>query len=83
MYPHRNLFAKPTHTPTSFSEQVFTKGQKTARKDIDSCLGGLKARLEILQRENRCWDEENLRTISEACILLHKNHSDPEGLGDI
>ena len=71
IYPNWPLFAKPIHQPTDEGQKCYTKRQEAIRKDIERCFGVMQARFEIIRRENRRWDKNEVVMISEVCSILH------------
>lgn len=71
IYPDWIIFAKPIHHPTTVQEKEYSKLQESVRKDVERCFGVLQSRFEILRRENRRWDVNEVARISETCVILH------------
>lgn len=83
IYPDWPLFAKPIHHPANEREQLYSKRQEAIRKDIERCFGVLQSRFEILRRENRRWNKDEVVRISEVCAIIHNMIIRMVELGDL
>ena len=71
IYPGWPIFAKPIHQSTSTKESNYSVRQEAVRKDVERLFGVLQTRFEILRREMRKWDFNELVRITNVCIILH------------
>lgn len=71
IYPSWPLLAKPIHKPVDEAERTYNARQEAVRKDIESFFGVLQSRFEILRREKRRWDVQDIVRISETAVLCH------------
>lgn len=74
IYPEYSIFFKPIHHPRNEKEIIYAVRQEAVRKYIERCLGGggvLQSHFEIIYREKRRWDKEEVDGISDVCNILH------------
>lgn len=70
IYPYWVIFAKPIHHPEN-DEARYTVRKDSILKDIERFFGILQSRSEIIRRENRRWQKEEVITISDVCVIIH------------
>lgn len=71
IYPDWPIFSKPIKDSDDPRERRFSRMQESARKDIERFFGVLQSRFEILRREFRKWEIDDIISIAEACVILH------------
>jgi len=71
IYPDWPIFIKPKKDPTDVAERRFSSNQEAARKDIERFFGVLKGRFQILRRELKVWELDDIILISKTCVILH------------
>ena len=71
IYPPWCIFAKPNHTPITEKYTLYTRLQKSVRKDIERFFGVLQGRFRILRHELHEWSDELIILISQVCVVLH------------
>lgn len=69
--PYWVIFPKPIHCPTSEQERGYLKRQEDVRKAVERFFGVLQSLFEIIRRENRRWDFDEVATLSATCVMLH------------
>lgn len=74
IYPDWPIFAKLISNPLLSYAKAYKKAPEGTRKDIDRCFGVLQSRFEIIRRENRRWEKEEVLIVSEVCVILHNLH---------
>src|ERR1044072_6673009 len=52
-------------------KQLFAKRQEGARKDVDRAFGVLQSRFAIVRGPSRFWHVDTMKSIMDACIILH------------
>ncbi|XP_026400541.1 uncharacterized protein LOC113296447 [Papaver somniferum] len=52
-------------------QTCFTKMQEGVRKDVERAFGVLQAKWHIMRGPVEYWDEEDLKFIMLACVILH------------
>lgn len=72
IYPYWPIFAKPIKDTNVEVEKKYSAKQESARKDIERLFGVMKSYFQILRREIRVWEVEDIIVVADACIRLHK-----------
>lgn len=80
IYPRWAVFVKTIPYPTGNKRIRFSAAQEAARKDVERAFGVLKARWGILRVPARQCEENKIRKIMYACIILHNMILKDEGL---
>ena len=80
IYPKWAVFVKGIPHPTGAKRIRFTKAQESARKDVERAFGILKARWGIFRLPARAWEENKIRKVMYACIILHNMILKDDGL---
>ena len=71
IYPEWPLFSKPIQNTNVRKERKYSRIQEAARKDVERLFGVVQSRFEILRRELRKWELDDVVTIANACMILH------------
>jgi Plant transposon protein len=74
IYPNWAIFVKtiPHAARVTKQEEIYSAKQEKARKDIERAFGILVVKeIHILARPVRFWEEDTLRDIVYACVILH------------
>ena len=71
IYPNWGMFAKPIKGGETVEERRYSGNQEAVRKDVERLFGVLQSRFEILRREMRGWDVEDVVKISQVCVIMH------------
>ncbi|KAK1413609.1 hypothetical protein QVD17_35385 [Tagetes erecta] len=58
----------------------FSGAQEAARKDVERAFGILKSRWGIVRLPARAWEENKIRKVMYACIILHNMILKDDGL---
>ena len=67
----RGCLQKPIKGGETVQERKYSGNQEAVRKDVERFFGVLQSRFEILRREMRGWDVEEVVKISQACVIMH------------
>ena len=68
--------------PQGNKNKYFAKAQEACRKDVERAFGVLQARFAIVRRPARLWDEDTLRDIMNACVIMHNMIVEDEGVDE-
>ncbi|XP_026410888.1 protein ALP1-like [Papaver somniferum] len=71
IYPKLSTIMQAYKKPTNPRQRCFTKMQEGARKDVERAFGVLQAKWHIVRGPVEYWDEEDLKFIMLACVILH------------
>jgi hypothetical protein len=71
IYPDWPMFSKSIKGATDRNVRKFSKLQESVRKDVECLFGVLQSRFEILRREIRCWELDDIISIANTCMILH------------
>lgn len=71
IYPEWPIFAKPIQPSAEEDEKRYSGKQEAVRKDVERFFGCIQSRFEVLRRENRKWDLDDIITITQCCVILH------------
>ncbi|XP_021728264.1 uncharacterized protein LOC110695315 [Chenopodium quinoa] len=71
IYPKWATFVQGITTPQLQKDKLFADHQAAARKDIERAFGVLQARFAIIRKPSLAYDEDILRDIMKACIIMH------------
>ncbi|XP_024177898.1 uncharacterized protein LOC112183795 [Rosa chinensis] len=71
IYPTWATFVKTIPAPQGNKKKHFAKQQEGARKDVERAFGVLQARFAIVRGPARLWNQETLKDIMTACIIMH------------
>ncbi|XP_020257992.1 putative nuclease HARBI1 [Asparagus officinalis] len=71
IYPQWSTFVKTISAPQGNKRKNFAQAQESARKDVERAFGVLQARFAIVRGPARFWDQEVLKDIMKACIIMH------------
>ncbi|XP_026439677.1 protein ALP1-like [Papaver somniferum] len=71
IYPKLSTIVQAYKKPTNPRQKCFTKMQEGARKDVERAFGVLQAKWHIVRGPVEYWDEEDLKFIMLACVILH------------
>ena len=71
IYPPWSTFVKTIHAPQGRKNKHFAATQESARKDVERAFGVLQARFAIVRGPARFYDQQTLKEIMMACIILH------------
>ncbi|CAM8951110.1 unnamed protein product [Rhodiola kirilowii] len=82
IYPRYSSFVKTIINPQTDAEKLFSKKQKSYRKDVERCFGILQSRWAILRHAGMCHRKCVLKTIMLACIILHNMTVEEEFVED-
>ncbi|XP_026433618.1 uncharacterized protein LOC113331048 [Papaver somniferum] len=69
IYPKLCIVVQAYKKPTNERQKCFTKMQEACRKDVEHAFGVLQAKWHIVR--GLVWDEEDLKFIMLACVVLH------------
>jgi hypothetical protein len=62
---------KTISKPRGNKKKYFAKAQEACRKDVEHAFGVLQSHFAIVHRSTHLWDEDSLRNIMMACIIMH------------
>src|SRR5207237_8970224 len=62
----------------SKKQMVYARQQEACRKDVERAFGGLQAEWKILHGPARLWNQKDLNSIVQACVILHNMVIDDE-----
>lgn len=65
------FFAKIIHHPTTQKETAYSIRQEEVCKDVERCFGVLQFRFEIIRREDRRREVDEVEKVDEMCVILH------------
>ena len=82
IYPSWATFVKTIPEPQGNKNKYFAKAQEACRKDVERAFGVLQARFAIVRRPARLWDEDTLRDIMNACVIMHNMIVEDEGVDE-
>jgi hypothetical protein len=82
IYPSWTTFVKTIPEPQGNKNKYFAKAQEACRKDVERAFGVLQARFAIVRRPARLWDEDTLRDIMNACVIMHNMIVEDEGVDE-
>ncbi|XP_020250285.1 uncharacterized protein LOC109827687 [Asparagus officinalis] len=71
IYPQWSTFVKTISAPQGNKKKNFAQAQDSARKDAERAFRVLQARFAIVHGPARFWDQEVLKDIMKACIIMH------------
>ncbi|XP_021718630.1 uncharacterized protein LOC110686346 [Chenopodium quinoa] len=71
IYPKWATFVQGITTPQLQKDKLFADHQAAARKDVERAFGVLQARFAIIRKPSLAYDEDILRDIMKACIIMH------------
>ncbi|XP_021723786.1 uncharacterized protein LOC110690885 [Chenopodium quinoa] len=71
IYPKWATFVQGITFPQLAKDKMFADHQAAARKDVERAFGVLQARFAIIRKPSLAYDEDILRDIMKACIIMH------------
>ncbi|XP_021755446.1 uncharacterized protein LOC110720703 [Chenopodium quinoa] len=71
IYPKWATFVQGITSPQLQKDKMFADHQAAARKDVERAFGVLQARFAIIRKLSLAYDEDILRDIMKACIIMH------------
>jgi hypothetical protein len=80
IYPTYTTFVKTIPSLRGKKRIYFATAQEALRKDVERAFGVLQSHFAIVQGLARIWDEETLRDIMTACIIMHNMIVENEGI---
>ncbi|KAK1425193.1 hypothetical protein QVD17_20539 [Tagetes erecta] len=80
IYPRWSVFVKTIPHATGDKRKRFSGAQEAARKDVERAFGILKSRWGIVRLPARAWEENKIRKVMYACIILHNMILKDDGL---
>ncbi|XP_021747233.1 uncharacterized protein LOC110713078 [Chenopodium quinoa] len=69
--PKLETFIQGIIYPQLQKDKMFTDHQAAARKDVERAFGVLQAQFAIIRKPSLAYDEDILRDIMKACIIMH------------
>jgi hypothetical protein len=71
IYPSWATFVKAIPEPRGNKKKYFAIAQEACRKDVERAFGVLQSRFAIVRGPARFWDEDTLRQIMRAYVIMH------------
>ena len=71
IYPRWSAFVKTIPNPQDRKRAYFSKMQESLRKDVERAFGVLQARFQIIDKPCKLWNQDNMKDIITACVILH------------
>ncbi|XP_021724329.1 uncharacterized protein LOC110691701 [Chenopodium quinoa] len=71
IYPKWANFIQGITHPQLQKDKMFADHQAAARKDVERAFGVLQARFAIIRKPSLAYNEDMLRDIMKACIIMH------------
>jgi hypothetical protein len=71
MYPSWSTFVKTIPEPQGNKKKYFATTQEAYRRDVERVFGVLQSQFTIFRGLAWFWDEDALRKIIRACIIIH------------
>ncbi|XP_021775499.1 uncharacterized protein LOC110739340 [Chenopodium quinoa] len=71
IYPKCATFIQGIIYPQLQKDKMFADHQAAARKDVERAFGVLQARFAMIRKPSLAYDEDILRDIMKACIIMH------------
>lgn len=71
IYPYWRLLIKPINHTTNLNERKFRGNQEASRKDLEPLFPIIKGSFQILRREIRAWELDDIQNSAEPWVILH------------